>query len=219
MRDATRVDVERFRDAIAQRLGLRFDDARLAFLEGVLQRRLEAEDGAAAAYLERLEHPHAPAAELAALAQELTVGETYFFRHREQFDAFRELAVPERLKARAVSRELCVLSAGCASGEEPYSLAILLRELCPTRLAQCSCAASTSTPPCSSAREPAATARGPCAKRPTRSAEAGSQRRGATGCWPARFARRWHSRRAIWPRTARSSGRRNATTWCSAATC
>ncbi len=130
MNDPSRIDVERFRNAIAHRLGLRFDDTRLPFLEGVLQRRLELQGGAGAAYLERLERRHGPAAELGALADELTVNETYFFRHHEQLDAFRDLAVPARMQERGATRELCVLSAGCASGEEPYSLAILLHGLC-----------------------------------------------------------------------------------------
>jgi len=121
-------ELESFQGAIAQRLGLRFDDNRLTFLAEVLARRLEARHLGANAYLAALVTELETSDELSALARELTVGETYFFRHVDQFLALREVALPERLSARAASRSLRLLSAGCASGEEPYSLAILLRE-------------------------------------------------------------------------------------------
>jgi chemotaxis protein methyltransferase CheR len=118
-------DVERLRAAVARHLGLRFEDAQLGMLAEVLRRRVEAGGGETGAWLARLEAWPARE-ELRALAPELTVGETYFFRHMEQFRAFSELAVPERLGAGA--HRLRVLSAGCSTGEEAYSLAILMRE-------------------------------------------------------------------------------------------
>lgn len=121
-------ELDLFQDAIAKRLGLRFDDNRLTFLAEVLSRRVTSRRLSAGAYLAALVTELEASDELSALARELTVGETYFFRHADQFQAFREVALPERLSARAVSRSLRFLSAGCASGEEPYSLAILLRE-------------------------------------------------------------------------------------------
>jgi len=57
------------------------------------------------------------------------VGETYFFRNRDHFRACEELVLPERLRRRASQRRLHLLSAGCSSGEEAYSLAILARSL------------------------------------------------------------------------------------------
>ena len=54
--------------------------------------------------------------------------ETYFFRNIDQFHAFKDVAVADRLRRRAAHRTLRVLSAGCASGEEAYSLAMILRE-------------------------------------------------------------------------------------------
>jgi len=60
-----------------------------------------------------------------ALVQVVTVGETYFFRHPEQL-----AVLADRLQRRseAVGRPLRIWSAGCATGEEPYSLAMLLAE-------------------------------------------------------------------------------------------
>jgi chemotaxis protein methyltransferase CheR len=119
------VDVDRFRDIIVRRFGLQFDDAKLAFLGDLLERGAEASETTVGDYLRRLD---ASSADLRALAQQLTVSETYFFRNLEQFQAFGEVALPDRLTARSSTKQLRLLSAGCASGEEPYSLAILMRE-------------------------------------------------------------------------------------------
>jgi chemotaxis protein methyltransferase CheR len=123
-------DIERFGSVVARRLGLQFGEAQSGFLEEVLQRRLAAIGASGDAYLGELEAGLA-APEIAALARELTVGETYFFRNQEQFRALSEIALPQRMQARAGEKALRILSAGCASGEEAYSIAILTREAIP----------------------------------------------------------------------------------------
>ncbi len=75
-----------------------------------------------AAYVARVEA--SDPVELRALIQEVTVGETYFFRHAEQFQAYADL-LPALVARHGVVR---VLSAGCSTGEEPYTLAMLARE-------------------------------------------------------------------------------------------
>jgi chemotaxis protein methyltransferase CheR len=62
---------------------------------------------------------------------ELAVGESHFFRSRVQFDTLSREVLPGLLAARRGSRRLRVWSAGCATGEEPYSIAILLERLLP----------------------------------------------------------------------------------------
>jgi chemotaxis protein methyltransferase CheR len=120
-------DVDRFRRAVARRLGLVFDDARLPSLAETLSRRLRARKLTGGRYLAELEAPGSIGDELGALVDELTVAETYFFRNVEQLDAFADIVLPERLAARA-GADVRILSAGCASGEEAYSLAIVARE-------------------------------------------------------------------------------------------
>jgi chemotaxis protein methyltransferase CheR len=56
------------------------------------------------------------------------VGETYFFRNGDHFRALVEQALPDRLREARARRPVRLLSVGCASGEEPYTVAILLRE-------------------------------------------------------------------------------------------
>lgn len=120
-------DVERFRSVVAERLGLHFEDAKLAFLADVFRRRLAATERSSVAYLAGLEQEPAHE-EIGALAQELTVGETYFFRNIEQYRALSEVVLPARMRGRLDSKRLQILSAGCASGEEAYSVAIVARE-------------------------------------------------------------------------------------------
>jgi chemotaxis protein methyltransferase CheR len=60
------------------------------------------------------------------LVVELTVGETYFFREPAHFTLIQREVLPEVRRRRGTGHVLRLWSAGCASGEEPYSLAILL---------------------------------------------------------------------------------------------
>jgi chemotaxis protein methyltransferase CheR len=122
--------IERFRTFITRRFGLQFDDSKLTWLGEVLKRRAGAAAESALAYLARTEAEFRPD-ERAALAQELTIGETYFFRHLEQFNALRDEVMPARLRANASTRRLRMLSAGCASGEEAYSMAMTCLGLLP----------------------------------------------------------------------------------------
>lgn len=71
-------------------------------------------------------------AELDVLASHLTVGETYFFRDRRMFDVLAEQVLPALIRARMNGeKRLRIWSAGCCTGEEAYSLAILLCGLIP----------------------------------------------------------------------------------------
>ncbi|NJL36824.1 MAG: protein-glutamate O-methyltransferase CheR [Leptolyngbyaceae cyanobacterium SM1_4_3] len=65
------------------------------------------------------------------LIVELTNIESYFFRDREQFSLLQNHIFPELLERKQNSRTIRICSAGCSSGEEPYSIAILLRKLIP----------------------------------------------------------------------------------------
>jgi len=73
----------------------------------------------------------AASGELQALAEEIAVGETRFFREVEQFEAIRERVLPSLLVARAAVRRLRIWSVACSTGEEAYSLAMLVRDALP----------------------------------------------------------------------------------------
>ena len=112
---------------IRQRTGLAFSEARRStFQTGLVTAMRRAGMTAPDTYLARLEVEPALLEDLVA---EVTVGETYFFREPGQFAVLRDEILPALLAGRPPDRPLRVWSAGCASGEEPYSIAILLREL------------------------------------------------------------------------------------------
>ncbi|WP_305788912.1 CheR family methyltransferase [Symbioplanes lichenis] len=118
--------VPRFRRVLAARLGWNFDDNDAGHLGQVLGRRAEATGYGTDVYLDRLGTGDWDA-ETTVLAELLTINETYFFRHAEQFRALAEVALPERIRDREAHRVLRMLSVGCSSGEEAYTLAIVGR--------------------------------------------------------------------------------------------
>lgn len=65
------------------------------------------------------------------LINALTIGETYFLRDRAHFHLLREHILPDLIARRADTQTLNIWSVGCATGEEPYSLAITLMEILP----------------------------------------------------------------------------------------
>lgn len=83
--------------------------------------------------LEKLTHSPLDAPLWQDILQLVTVGETYFFRNQAHFSALRYEILPALIAERRQShnKQLRIWSAGCATGEEPYSLAMLLRELLP----------------------------------------------------------------------------------------
>jgi len=74
----------------------------------------------------RLATPQLTPDQVQALAWHLTIGETYFLRGRQTFEVLEREVLPEFLLARKIDeRQLRLWSAGCAGGEEPYSLSLL----------------------------------------------------------------------------------------------
>jgi len=87
------------------------------------------------AYVRLLDDSQTGPAEWRRLEGEITVGETYFLRYVEQFAALRATILPDLIARNAQTRRLRIWSAGCATGAEPYSVAILLAELLGDRIA------------------------------------------------------------------------------------
>ncbi len=61
----------------------------------------------------------------------LTTSESYFFRDQGQFKLLQNLILPELIERQKLARSVRIWSAGCSTGEEPYSLAILVQEMIP----------------------------------------------------------------------------------------
>jgi len=120
--------VERFRSLIADRSGLKLPAWVVA---ARVEERIDAIDVDSAERYCNLITVASGWRELELLIESLRVGETSFFRHEAQMKAIAELVAPTLASARHPVR---VWSAGCASGEEPYSIAMLLRDALPSRV-------------------------------------------------------------------------------------
>ncbi len=119
--------VDRFRGLLATRLGWTFTEEERPHLAQQLDRRARHHGLDHDAYLAKLGAGGWPA-EVSGIAEDLAITETYFFRHGEQFRALADVALPERLAARSAQRVLRMLSVGCSSGEEAYTLGVVAHE-------------------------------------------------------------------------------------------
>jgi chemotaxis protein methyltransferase CheR len=131
-----------------ERAGLSFPENRHATAEAAMRRAMEHEGFADAnAFAERLA---ADSVAFSAALSELTVGETYFSRDPAQWQLLRDTIAPTLRESHPDGRGVRAWSAGCATGEEAYTLAMVLREtgyvdasvigtdLCENRLARAS---------------------------------------------------------------------------------
>src|SRR5947199_5121423 len=119
------------RDLVDQVAGIFQPDNKLRFLEDRCVKRMQAVGVKSfREYYECLTIKPIRQAELIALLNEITIGETCFFRNQPQLDALRHVVVPKitEAKAKLPFRRMRIWSAGCSNGEEPYTLSMLLRE-------------------------------------------------------------------------------------------
>jgi len=127
----------RIRDLIYQVAGIFHPDNKLRLLLDRCSRRMkEANTQNLREYYECLTTRPTRHAELLALLNEITIGETCFFRNQPQLDALRQIVLPKIIEAKAKLpfRRLRIWSAGCSTGEEPYTLRILMLEEAQRRL-------------------------------------------------------------------------------------
>jgi chemotaxis protein methyltransferase CheR len=121
----------KIRDLIYQVAGIFQPDNKLRLLEDRCQRRMK-EIGSPTFrdYYECLTVKPVRQPEMVALLNEITIGETCFFRNQPQLDALRRVVLPKILEAKSVlpMRNLRIWSAGCSTGEEPYTLSMVLLE-------------------------------------------------------------------------------------------
>ncbi|MGA2083752.1 MAG: CheR family methyltransferase [Holophaga sp.] len=118
---------------IGQRLGLDFSSGRKDDLQrGCMDAARECGFADLAEWADWMLSGPLDPSRLQTLASHLTVGETYFFREMQTWDALAGHILPGLIQARrSRGRRLRIWSAGCCTGEEPYSLAILLQRILP----------------------------------------------------------------------------------------
>lgn len=129
---AVRLQPEEFRllrDLISGYCGLYFEESSVYFLERRLQNRLEEKQLTSFLdYYYLLLYGQEKEEELGKVVDVLTTNETYFFREANQLKTFSEEIIPEILERKKARRTLRIWSAGCSTGEEPYTLAMIALE-------------------------------------------------------------------------------------------
>lgn len=129
--EAPHPDLVRLRDLIYEVAGIFHPDNKLTILQDRCSRRMkELNIATLRAYIDFLTIGATRQAELIALLNKITVGETCFFRNFPQLEALRRIVIPNilKIKVKTPRRRLRIWSAGCSTGEEPYTLRMLLLE-------------------------------------------------------------------------------------------
>lgn len=125
-----RADYERLRDLIYTASGINLGSEKKTMLEIRLKRRLRnLHLSSFGEYCDRLFGPRADqAAELVHLIDAISTNKTDFFREAGHFDFLISKALPDLAARKGMDRTSLVWSAGCSTGEEPYTLAMVLND-------------------------------------------------------------------------------------------
>ncbi len=122
-------DFRLLRDLIKEYCGIFFDDGSRFLLERRLSRRLGLHHlDNFRDYYRLLLYDRKKEEELTAAIDILTVNETFFFREQNQLKAFSEEILPEIRETNRGRKRIRIWSAGCSTGEEPYTIAMLILE-------------------------------------------------------------------------------------------
>lgn len=117
-------------DLVGQRTGIVLSSAKRQMVYGRLSRRLrQLKLTKFSDYCDLLTSGHEE--ELIEFTNALTTNLTAFFRENHHFEYLKQTVIPELIRNKAGSKRIRIWSAGCSSGEEPYSIAMCMREALP----------------------------------------------------------------------------------------
>lgn len=129
----SQADFDRLRRLIHAESGISLNSDKKTMLEIRLKRRLRDLDVSSAAdYCDKVFAPDGKERELVHLIDAVTTNKTDFFREPGHFDYLVSKALPDLAAHHGASRKSLVWSAGCSTGEEPYTLAMVLSEYAQT---------------------------------------------------------------------------------------
>ena len=125
----SKAEFELFKQLIKVQVGISFSRTK----KGILQRKLNARLNHLGlesydAYYHYLLHNKQGGLELRQLINTVTVDQTAFFRHAKQFEHLANIMLPQIAAQKKTTRKLRIWSAGCSTGEEAYSIAMIVNE-------------------------------------------------------------------------------------------
>ncbi|MEE9523940.1 MAG: protein-glutamate O-methyltransferase CheR [Thermodesulfovibrionales bacterium] len=128
----TEAEFKLFRDLVYAESGMYLRSGKKEFLENRIVKRMSAVNVTTSYWYYRF-IKDGDKAELINLLDLLTINETSFFRNKPQIELLRKKILPEVIekKERASMKELRIWSAGCSTGEEPYTIAMIVKEVLP----------------------------------------------------------------------------------------
>ena len=117
---------------LTEKTGITFEKNRQEHLRNAIATRLDALHLAdPKEYLSILQGACGENPEFSTLMDLLTIRESFFFRHRAQYETLKNHCLPRILKKKGAKEPINIWSAGCANGEEAYSIAMVVRDLIP----------------------------------------------------------------------------------------
>jgi len=125
-------DFIKFKKLIYEKAGIHFEDRKIAFVKRrIFERMNKLKIQSATDYYRLLRFSDREGKEFQNLINLLTTNETYFFREFYQLEVFGEVLLPELEQKRDKEgfHKIKIWSAGCSTGEEPYTLAIIVKEI------------------------------------------------------------------------------------------
>lgn len=119
---------DELRAFIYEQTGIYFRDNKRYLLESQVGRRMKTLGlSSFEQYIETVQNGSRHT-ELPALVNAVTINETFFFRHPKQYDAIAEGLLPKLIRTGPVRRRVRIWSAACSTGDEPYTLALLIKQ-------------------------------------------------------------------------------------------
>ncbi|MBQ3921688.1 MAG: chemotaxis protein CheR, partial [Spirochaetales bacterium] len=124
--ELTDEEFKNFSDLIYRLSGIYLKDSKITLLSNRLRQRIaERKFGSFAEYYDYIRKGE-DEGEINQMLNAVSTNETYFFRSDKHFDALRDRIMPELMKK--IFRPIRIWCAGCSSGEEPYTIAMIMNE-------------------------------------------------------------------------------------------
>ncbi len=128
----TEQEFDRFAKLIYEESGIFLKSVKITLLSNRLRKRLKALNFENYSdYYSYIQNLTDRSKEIEALLDVVSTNETYFFRNEKQFEAFQMKCMPDIISKKQKEKKIRIWSAGCSTGEEPYTIGICLFELMP----------------------------------------------------------------------------------------